>query len=114
MKPSFCRVCPNSCPILVEVDDGRAVRVTGDPASEVYQGYTCVKGRALPELHNHPERLLHSQKRMPDGSYAPISSEQLLDELAERIGGVARGARPEHASPPTSARWRPSAPSSSR
>ena len=88
MNASFCRVCPNSCPILVDVEDGRPVRVTGDPASEVYQGYTCVKGRALPQLHNHPDRLLQHQKRMPDGSYVPISSEQLLDELAARLGSI--------------------------
>ena len=88
MKASFCRVCPNSCPILVEVEAGRPVHVTGDPASEIYQGYTCVKGRKLPELHNHPARLLHHQKRLPDGSYEPISSEQLLDELAERVGAL--------------------------
>ena len=85
MKTSFCRICPNSCPVLVEVEDGRAVNVTGDPSNEVWQGYTCVKGRKLPELHNHPDRLLHHQKRMPDGTYVSISSEQLLDELATHV-----------------------------
>jgi len=86
MVPSYCRFCHMGCPILVEVDDdGRAVRVTGDDSNDVYHGYTCVKGRALPEQHNHPGRLLHSQKRMPDGSFRAISSEQVMDEIAERL-----------------------------
>lgn len=82
---SYCRFCHNACPILVEVEDGRAVRITGDRDAPMYEGYTCVKGRALAEQHYHPERLLHSQKRMPDGSYKPISSDLLMDEVAERL-----------------------------
>jgi len=85
-RPSYCRFCANACPILVEVENGLAIRVTGDPSNDIYHGYTCVKGRALPEQHNHPDRLLHSQKRMTDGTYRPISSQQLLDEVAAHLG----------------------------
>jgi anaerobic selenocysteine-containing dehydrogenase len=87
-EPSYCRFCTNGCPILVEIEDGRAVGVTGDPSNDVYAGYTCVKGRALAEHHNHPDRLLHSQKRMPDGTFAPISSEQVMDEVAARLAEI--------------------------
>lgn len=82
---SYCRFCHSCCPILVDVEDGRASRVRGDPENPLYHRYTCVKGRALPEQHNHPDRLLHSLKRQPDGSYAPISSERAIDEIAARL-----------------------------
>lgn len=82
---SYCRFCHNACPILVEVENGRAVSVRGDKDAPIWEGYTCVKGRSLVEHHNNPKRLLHSQKRMPDGSYVPISSEQLMDEVAEKL-----------------------------
>jgi anaerobic selenocysteine-containing dehydrogenase len=85
VRPSFCRICPNNCPVLVEVEDGRPVRVTGDPANDIWARYMCVKGRRLPELHAHPDRLLRSQKRSGDGTYRPISSELLMDEVAERL-----------------------------
>jgi anaerobic selenocysteine-containing dehydrogenase len=88
IAPSFCRYCSHGCPILVEVQDGRAVSVTGDPSNDVYSGYTCVKGRALPEQHNHPDRLLRSQKRLPDGTFEPIGSEQAMDEIAERLAAI--------------------------
>jgi anaerobic selenocysteine-containing dehydrogenase len=83
--PSFCRMCHSSCPILVEVEDGVAVKVSGDPSSEIYHGYTCIKGRALPEMHNHPDRLLHSLKRQADGSLARIAPEQAMDEIAAAL-----------------------------
>jgi anaerobic selenocysteine-containing dehydrogenase len=86
--PSYCRFCLVGCPILVDVEDGRAVRVTGDDSNDVYRGYTCVKGRALPEQHYHPERLLHSQKRTTHGGVAPIASAQMLDEMAARLSEI--------------------------
>ena len=67
--PSFCRMCHSACPILVDVDDGVPVKVGGDPSSEIYHGYSCIKGRALPEMHTHPDRLLHSLERRPDGGF---------------------------------------------
>ena len=83
--PSFCRMCHSACPILVDVEDGVAVKVSGDPSSEIYHGYTCIKGRALPEMHVHPDRLLHSLARQPDGTFAPIASEQAMDEIAAQL-----------------------------
>ena len=60
-------------------------RITGDPSNDIYQGYTCVKGRALAEAHNDPERLRQSQKHLPDGNFEPVSSDQLMDEVAARL-----------------------------
>ena len=64
---SICRFSHASCPIEVDVEDGRAVQVRGDRANPIYHGYTCAKGRSLPEQHAHPERLLHSLKRFAPG-----------------------------------------------
>jgi anaerobic selenocysteine-containing dehydrogenase len=83
---SFCRACMNCCPTLVDVEDGKVRHVEGDPANEIFDGYTCLKGRAEPTRHDHPDRLLHSLKRMPDGTYRPIASEQAMDEIAAKLG----------------------------
>ena len=81
--PSFCRMCHAGCPILVDIEDGVPVKIAGDPSNDLFNGYTCVKGRQLPEQHTHPDRLLHSQKRQPDGTFRPIPVEQAMDEIAE-------------------------------
>jgi anaerobic selenocysteine-containing dehydrogenase len=83
--PSICRTCDVTCPVLVDVDDGRPVKVVGDPASPVYQGFSCIKGRAVPEQYVSPHRLLHSQKRQPDGSFTAIPVEAAMDEIAARL-----------------------------
>ncbi|MFQ5750105.1 MAG: hypothetical protein ACE5H3_11710, partial [Planctomycetota bacterium] len=35
------RDCPDSCGMLVQVKDGRAVRLQGDPGHPVTQGFLC-------------------------------------------------------------------------
>lgn len=86
--PSFCRICAHACPILVDVEDGRAIRVKGDPANDLYQGYTCVKGRAQPEFLSSPDRLLHSVRRTADGSFQPVPADAAIDDIARRIAAV--------------------------
>jgi anaerobic selenocysteine-containing dehydrogenase len=86
--PSICRLCPAFCPILVTVEDGRVARVEGDRSSSLYGGYTCPKGRALPEQHNHPERLRVSLERGADGRHHPIASERAMDEVAARVAAI--------------------------
>jgi anaerobic selenocysteine-containing dehydrogenase len=54
---SFCRMCQAMCGIVVHVDGDRVVRVSGDPDHPVSEGYTCPKGRALPDVHHDPARL---------------------------------------------------------
>jgi anaerobic selenocysteine-containing dehydrogenase len=86
--PSVCRFCHAGCAILVDVEDGRPVRVVGDKTNPMYHGFTCVKGRQLPQQDAHPERLLSSMKRLPDGSYRPIPSQQAFDEIAEKVRAI--------------------------
>lgn len=84
---SFCRFCHASCAIDVEVTDGKVSKVRGDKGNPMFRGYTCIKGRELPAQHNHPDRIRSSLRRKGDG-FEAISSEQALDEIAERLKGI--------------------------
>lgn len=64
------------------------MKVTGDPSNDLYQGYTCPKGRALPEMHANPARLLHSLRRDASGEHRPIGSEDAMDEVAELVSAI--------------------------
>ena len=83
--PSICRSCLAYCPILVTVEDGRVVKVAGDPDADEYDGYTCPKGRALPEQTNSPDRLLTSMKRQADGNFSPVASDAAVQEIALQL-----------------------------
>ncbi len=89
-RPSICRFCHANCGILVDLEDGLPVGVRGDPRNPAYLGFTCAKGRRLPEQHRHPDRLLHSQRRTPSGRFEAVSSETAMDEVADKIGALVR------------------------
>ncbi len=85
---AICRVCPAYCQIIAHVDDGKLTKVTGDKNDPYFKGYTCPKGRALPEQHNNPKRLLHCKKRAESGAFADIPSETAMDEIADKIKAI--------------------------
>lgn len=84
-RPSICRFCAAHCGILVETEAGRVLDVAGDRDNPLYRGYLCPKGRALPEQHAHPRRLLHSVRRGPDGVHAPVPHQQAIGEIAAKL-----------------------------
>ena len=81
---SFCRVCTSVCGILVDVDGDDVIAVHGDRDHPFSQGYTCPKGRALPRIHHHHDRLEHPLIRV-DGELRPTTWEACLDDLGERL-----------------------------
>ncbi len=62
----------------------RVVKVLGDRDHPVSHGYTCPKGRALGELHHHPQRLDGPLLRR-NGRLEPVSWDELLDDLAPKL-----------------------------
>lgn len=54
---SYCRFCVASCGIKVTVDGDAVIRVRGDSQHPLSHGYTCPKGRSLPQFHDDPRRL---------------------------------------------------------
>lgn len=84
-RTSFCRSCLAFCPVVVTLEDGEVTKVAGDPAAEGFEGYTCPKGRAIPEQLRDPARLLTSLKRTADGSHVPIGSATVVTEVAEAL-----------------------------
>lgn len=79
--------------MLVTVERGRAVRVAGDPDHPYTRGFLCAKVNRYVERTYHSERLLHPLRRVGakgSGRFAPISWDEALDEVAERLKAIAR------------------------
>ncbi len=79
---SFCRICTAVCGILVDVAGDDVVRVRGDQAHPFSHGYTCPKGRALPQMHHHAARLERPLLRVGD-TLEPTTWDDCLDDLAD-------------------------------
>lgn len=93
---SFCRICSGGCGVVLTIDENdRILGVKGDKDSPLTKGYACFKGRQPEVSHHGKNRLLHPLKRMEDGSYKRISSEQALDEIAEKLRPILEKHGPE-------------------
>jgi anaerobic selenocysteine-containing dehydrogenase len=91
---SFCRVCTAVCGILVDVSGEEVVRVRGDPDHPFSHGYTCAKGRALPQMHHHTDRLEHPLVRV-DNELRPTTWDACLDDLGSRLRDIVDRHGPE-------------------
>jgi anaerobic selenocysteine-containing dehydrogenase len=85
--PSFCRICTAICGILVDVAGDEVVRVRGDRDHPLSRGYTCAKGRALPKLHHHPDRIEAPMMRV-GGRLEPTTWDACLDDLGARLQAI--------------------------
>ncbi len=87
-KHTFCRVCHASCPMEVDVVDNRAVAVRGVMDDPLFEGYTCIKGRQIPDQMADPGRIRTSLRRRPDGTFEEVSSREAMDDIAAQLRGI--------------------------
>ncbi|MDB5952750.1 MAG: molybdopterin oxidoreductase [Massilia sp.] len=84
--------CPDTCALLITVEDGVATQVKGDPDHPTTAGVLCTKVARYAERTYHPERLLHPMRRVGkkgEGKFKRISWIEAIDEIAERIKAIA-------------------------
>jgi anaerobic selenocysteine-containing dehydrogenase len=84
--------CPDTCALLITVEDGVATEVKGDPDHPTTAGVLCTKVARYTERTSHPDRLLHPMRRVGkkgEGKFERISWEQAIDEIATRLGAIA-------------------------
>jgi anaerobic selenocysteine-containing dehydrogenase len=84
--------CPDTCGMLVTVEDGVAVKIQGDPDMPFTAGTLCTKVAHYLERTYAPERLRHPLKRVgPKGSgrFARVSWDEALDSIAARLKALA-------------------------
>ncbi|HHJ06884.1 MAG TPA: molybdopterin oxidoreductase family protein, partial [Anaerolineae bacterium] len=79
--------CPDTCGIITEVENGKAVKLYGNPDHPVTQGWLCAKVRPYLKRVYHPDRLRYPLKRIgPKGSnrWRRITWGEALTEIGER------------------------------
>jgi anaerobic selenocysteine-containing dehydrogenase len=103
--------CPDSCGVLITVQDGRATKIQGDPEHPVTRGFLCAKVAKYLDRVYSPDRVLYPMRRVgPKGpeaggggsrSCAPgqpraavpscwqrISWDEALDEITSRFRSI--------------------------
>jgi anaerobic selenocysteine-containing dehydrogenase len=90
--------CPDACSVLVDVENGRAVRIRGNPEHPVTRGFLCGKvARYLDRVYS-PDRLFYPMRRVGakgEGRFERISWNAALDTIAERLSAISAEFGPE-------------------
>jgi anaerobic selenocysteine-containing dehydrogenase len=85
--------CPDTCGIVVGVDDsGRAVELRGDREHPFTKGFLCQKVSNYLERVYHPDRVLYPQRRIGkkgEGRFERISWPEAIREIATRFKRIA-------------------------
>lgn len=90
--------CPDMCSLLARVENGRVVRIDGDPDQPFTAGFACAKVNRDAELVHSPERLTTPLRRTGpkgEGRFAPIGWDEALDEIVGRWRAIIAESGPE-------------------
>jgi anaerobic selenocysteine-containing dehydrogenase len=82
-----CGYCSVGCGMLIGVKDGKAVAARGNPDHPVNLGKLCPKGLSEHHVLSAPGRAKQPLLRK-DGVLAPVSWEEALETMVDRIGSI--------------------------
>src|SRR6202022_2135297 len=83
--------CPDTCSMLVTVEDGRAVRIAGEREHPFTQGFLCTKVSKYLERTYNDGRLLFPQIRAGakgEGKFRRATWDEALGLIAERLQSI--------------------------
>ncbi len=96
-----CLNCPARCAIRVRTVNGKAVKITGNPLSFVSEGKICPRAHIGLQVLYDPGRIYSPLKRTTkekgkgiDPKWFPISWDQALKEVTQRLESLREGAQP--------------------
>jgi anaerobic selenocysteine-containing dehydrogenase len=94
-QSTACILCECNCGVEIQTggEDGRRfLRVRGDKAHPISQGYACEKPSRLDRYQNHRDRVTSPMRRRPDGSFEEIDWDTAIAEVAQKLAAI----RDEH------------------
>ena len=92
--------CPDACGVLITIQDGRAIKIQGDPEHPVTRGFLCAKVAKYLDRVYSPDRVLYPMRRragVPKGPCGAGASARPAHPASHAAGGQEC---PPHTSPP--------------
>src|ERR687895_1153422 len=83
--------CPDTCAMHTTVEDGRAMKVAGDPDHPITAGFLCGKVSNYLDRVYAEDRILHPLVRdgeKGEGSFRPVGWDEALDRVAAELTRV--------------------------
>ncbi|UCH43714.1 MAG: molybdopterin-dependent oxidoreductase, partial [Dehalococcoidales bacterium] len=99
--PTSCLNCPSRCAIEVRVVNGKAVKIAGNPLSQISEGEICPRGHLGVQVLYDPARVTGPLKRTSsakgkgiDPGWVAISWNEALSEVSTRLGTLRNQDKP--------------------
>lgn len=86
--PTVCVLCSHNCGLLVDVHEGRIAAVRADERNPITHGYTCNKAFRIASYVDHAQRVEKPLRRSADGRFEPVSWDEAVGEIAERLVAI--------------------------
>ncbi|MCI0683194.1 MAG: molybdopterin-dependent oxidoreductase [Gemmataceae bacterium] len=96
---SVCLNCSTVCGIVGYVDNGKLIKIGGNPEDPNNGKMLCAKGQAGVVISTYPERLLYPLKRVGrrgQGTWRRITWEEAYADIAKRVRACIDAGHPEH------------------
>ncbi|KAF1023903.1 MAG: Selenate reductase subunit alpha [Paracidovorax wautersii] len=95
----YCTLCRSRCGTIQVVENDQLVAMRPD-MDHPTGGAMCMKGKAAPEIVHSPHRLTRPLRRTrpksdPDPGWEPISWDEALEAIAQKLGTIRREAGAE-------------------
>jgi len=87
-KRTACILCSVNCGIEVLERDGRFLKIKGDRAHPLSQGYACQKAQRLDYYLDSKDRVTSPLRRRGDGTFEPVSWETAISEIAAKLVSI--------------------------
>jgi len=78
------RDCANTCGLVATVENGRLIKLTGDPDHPLTRGLACHKTAKYIKRVYSPERVTHPMMRR-NGEWERVTWDEALDHIAQRM-----------------------------
>jgi len=83
-----CRACIANCGVLAHVEDGRVVKIEGNPVDPMSKGRMCAKGLSSIQALYHPNRNKYPLQRVGErggGKWKRVSWDDALSTIADQL-----------------------------
>ena len=87
IKTACNRDCPDGCGVIATVEDGKVVRLQGDPDHPVTQGFLCHRTSRFLDRQYDPDRITQAMIRTDkkSGSWETVNISKALDVVADKM-----------------------------
>jgi anaerobic selenocysteine-containing dehydrogenase len=90
---TYCRVCESACGMLAEREDNTVVSLRPDKSHPISQGYACLRGLSVLDMHKDEDRLKYPLKRTNSpseavGQFERMSWDQSAAEISQRLKDI--------------------------